>query len=66
MAKKAAAAKPAVYWPSSAAGYQLQSTTNLVSPVVWLNVTQTLSTNGNTISVLMPVSRSPQFFRLKN
>jgi hypothetical protein len=55
-----------VSWPSSATGFHLQSTTNLASPAAWSNVTQTLSTNGNTISVLVPVSGGRQFFRLQN
>lgn len=54
-----------ISWPGSAAGYQLQSAPSLVPPVVWSSVTQTPSTNGNTISVLMPVSSSHQFFRLE-
>jgi hypothetical protein len=54
-----------VSWSSAAAGYQLQSATNLNSSAVWSSVTQTMSTNGSTISVLMPVSRGQQFFRLQ-
>jgi len=55
-----------VFWSSSAAGFHLQSTTNLVSPAAWSNGTQTLSTNGSIISVLVPVSGRQQFFRLQN
>ena len=54
-----------IFWPSSASGYQLQSATNLVASTIWSNVTQTLSTNGGTISVLVPASRGNQFFRLQ-
>ncbi|MGH7993416.1 MAG: hypothetical protein ACREDQ_07865 [Limisphaerales bacterium] len=54
-----------VSWSSSAAGYQLQSATNLTASTVWSNVTQTLSTNGGTISVVIPASSSRQFFRLQ-
>lgn len=54
-----------VSWSSSATGFQLQSTANLASSGVWSNVTQTPSTNGNTISVLVPVPGGQQFFRLK-
>ncbi|HEY2082666.1 MAG TPA: hypothetical protein VGI88_07750 [Verrucomicrobiae bacterium] len=53
-----------ISWPSSAAGFQLQSNTNLVSAASWMPVSQTLSTNGNVISVLVPESGSQQFFRL--
>lgn len=54
-----------ISWPSSATGYQLQSAPGLVPPVVWSSVTQTPSTNGNTISVLVPISSGQQFFRLQ-
>jgi len=54
-----------VSWPSVATGFQLQSATNLDAPVVWSGVTQTLSTNGGTISALVPVSGSQEYFRLK-
>jgi hypothetical protein len=54
-----------VSWPSTATGFQLQSTTNLTASSVWTNMTQTLSTNGGTISVRVPASRGPQFFRLQ-
>ena len=48
-----------------AAGYQLQSATNLASAAVWAGVTQTLSTNRSVISVMVPVSNGRQFFRLQ-
>ena len=54
-----------ISWPTSASGYQLQSTSTLVPPVAWAAVTQTLSTNGTTISVVVPVSGGRQFFRLQ-
>lgn len=53
-----------VSWPALATGYQLQSATNLVS-AGWSGVTQTLSTNGSQLSVLVPVSGGQKFFRLK-
>jgi hypothetical protein len=53
-----------ITWSAAAAGYQLQSTTNLVPPATWSKVTQTTQTNGNRISVALPVSVGPQFFRL--
>jgi hypothetical protein len=54
-----------VSWPGTATGFQLQSATNLTAATLWTNVTQTLSTNGGTISVLMPASSGKQFFRLQ-
>jgi hypothetical protein len=53
-----------VSWPGLAADYQLLSTTNLVPPVVWSNVTQTTLTNGSQAFVLVPISDRQQFFRL--
>ncbi len=53
-----------VSWPVLASTYQLLSTTNLLPPVAWSTVTQTPSTNGNTVSVQMPISGRQQFFRL--
>lgn len=51
-------------WPLSAAAFQLQSNTNLaVNP--WLNVATPLTTNGNTVSTLVPILGPEQFFRLK-
>jgi hypothetical protein len=54
-----------ISWPSTATGFQLQSTTNLTASTVWTNTTQTLSTNGGTISVLVSASHGRQFFRLQ-
>jgi hypothetical protein len=65
LAIKEAGTNAMVSWSSAASGYQLWSATNLVSPVVWSNVTNASSTNGNTISVLVPVSSGQRFFRLQ-
>lgn len=53
-------------WPSSAGNYGLQATTNLVSATNWAALVNTLATNGNTISVTLPVTKTNEFFRLKN
>ncbi len=55
-----------VSWLGTATGYQLQSATNLTASTIWTNVTQMPSTNGGTISVLLPASHGRQFFRLQN
>jgi hypothetical protein len=55
----------ALSWPAYAADFQLQSTTNLTAGAGWLPVTQTPSTNGNTISVVIPKSGPQAFFRLE-
>ena len=54
-----------VSWSTSATGFQLQSNTNLNWAPGWSNVVQTPSTNGNIISVTLPLSGRQQFFRLK-
>lgn len=51
-------------WPVSAAGYQLQSNTNL-STTNWVTITPVLSTNGSAVSTLIPRSGGQNFFRLK-
>jgi hypothetical protein len=54
-----------ISWPTSAAGFQLQSNTNLVSTNSWVTVSAPLSTNGSTISALVPLQGAQNFFRLK-
>jgi hypothetical protein len=54
-----------ISWPLSAAGFQLQSSTNLGIPNSWLNVVTPLTTNGSAISTLVPLQGPLQFFRLK-
>jgi uncharacterized repeat protein (TIGR03803 family) len=51
-------------WPTDAAGFALQSTTNLVSPAVWItNSPAPVVVNGQNI-VTNPVSGIQKFFRL--
>jgi hypothetical protein len=54
-----------ISWSSSSAGYQLQSTTNLLASNSWSTVNQTQTTNRNQINVQVPISAGLQFFRLK-
>jgi len=54
-----------VSWPV-ASGYHLTSATNLAGTVTWANVTQTLVTNNNQVTVTVPASARSQFFRLQN
>jgi hypothetical protein len=58
-------ANATISWPAFASGYQLQFTTNLTTGVGWSAVTQTPSTNGNTISIVLPAAVPQEFFRLK-
>jgi hypothetical protein len=52
-----------ISWPSWTTAFQLQSNTNLLG-TNWVAVTRPLSTNGNQISALVPLSNKQQFFRL--
>ncbi|PWU10250.1 MAG: hypothetical protein C5B50_25900, partial [Verrucomicrobia bacterium] len=53
-------------WQAGATGYQLQSATNFHSPVAWTNVTQLQFTNGNQLSVTVPISGNAKYFRLQH
>jgi hypothetical protein len=55
-----------ISWPVSAAGFQLQESTNLSLPDSWSSVPQTTTTNGAQISVTIPVMTGSKFFRLRN
>jgi hypothetical protein len=53
-------------WPATNGGFTLQSTTNLVAPIVWANVSAaTAVVNGQNI-VTNIMSGAQQFFRLAN
>jgi hypothetical protein len=54
-----------VSWPAAAAGFVLQTTSD-VSSTSWTSVSQNLSTNNGTIFYTAPVASTPAFFRLKN
>jgi subtilisin-like proprotein convertase family protein len=55
-----------VSWPVSAAGYQLQQTTNIALTNSWSLVGPPDVTNGNQISVTVPTTALRKFFRLKS
>jgi uncharacterized repeat protein (TIGR03803 family) len=50
-------------WPTTATGFTLQSTTNLISPVWVTNLSAPLIVNGQN-TVTNPSSGTPRFFRL--
>jgi hypothetical protein len=54
-----------VSWPLYAANYQLQSNTNLLATNSWTAITGGISTNGLTISALLPPTATTKFYRLK-
>ena len=62
----ASAAKNATLsWPSSAASYQLQAATALLAATNWSTLGPTLTTNGGTISAVLPESGNQRrYFRL--
>jgi hypothetical protein len=51
-------------WPVTTAPFQLQSAPTLTGNGAWSSVVQTLTTNGSTISVLVPATGADAFFRL--
>ncbi len=53
-----------ISWPVPATGYALESQTNLASGG-WISVGDVPTTNGGTLSVVLPASGPQQFFRLK-
>lgn len=54
-----------VSWPSTASSFQLQSNSDLASSAGWSVVSLPVTTSNGTNSVVVPISGSTQFFRLK-
>src|SRR6266446_3607120 len=52
-------------WPTNAAGFTLQSTTNLVSPAIWTNVSPGPVVLNRQNTVTNPTSGTRQFYRLR-
>jgi hypothetical protein len=50
-------------WPAAQASFQLQSTTNLLSPS-WTNVSTSPVQSGATLTVTLPIGTGTEFFRL--
>jgi hypothetical protein len=53
-----------ISWPISDETWQLQFATNLTPPAIWLPVTNIVETNGQQLSVTVPVDSGNRFFRL--
>jgi hypothetical protein len=53
-------------WPTSSVYYGLQSTTNLISPVVWQSLTNPVATANGTNEVILPLSSRTTFFSLNH
>ena len=56
--------KVVLTWPTNAAGFILQSTTNLVSPTVWSTVSPAPVVVSGQNTVTNPISGTQQFYRL--
>jgi hypothetical protein len=52
-------------WSTAAAGFSLQSTTNLANPI-WLPVSGAIFTNGSSLMVTNGLGGHVRFFRLLN
>jgi uncharacterized delta-60 repeat protein/uncharacterized repeat protein (TIGR01451 family) len=54
-----------ISWPAGMGDYGVESTTNSVPPMVWSPVTSPPpQTNGNTVTITLPIGAVGQFFRL--
>ncbi len=53
-------------WPTSSVYYGLQSTTNLISPIAWRSLTNTVATANGTNEVSLPLSSQTAFFSLNH
>jgi hypothetical protein len=51
-------------WPMTAAAYRIESSLSLSPPVTWSNVNGAFQTNGDVISVVLPITGAQKFFRL--
>ena len=54
-----------LYWPTVAVGYNLESSPNLTSPILWSPVTNTVVFSGTNSTVTTSSSSGTRFFRLK-
>jgi hypothetical protein len=53
-------------WPTNAANYTLQTTTNLYSQTGWTTVTNIPAVNGSSNAVNLAITNASQFFRLQS
>jgi hypothetical protein len=51
-------------WPPGGEGMVVQTASNLVSPVLWMNITNVIQVISSTSFVTVPITASAQFFRL--
>jgi hypothetical protein len=55
----------ALRWGAHAVGFNLYSTTNLSSPVIWTLVTNSAIASGNELEVTLPLLESNRFYQLR-
>ncbi|HEV2455286.1 MAG TPA: hypothetical protein VGY98_13565, partial [Verrucomicrobiae bacterium] len=55
----------ALSWPTNAAGLALQSSTNFLLPIGWMDVTSSPALIGGRSVVTLPVAGGQEFYRLK-
>ena len=58
--------KLTISWPTSSVYFGLQSTTNLLSPVVWQSLTNPVATADGTNQLILPLSSQTTFFSLNH
>lgn len=59
-----AAANLVLSWPTSATAVSLQSSSNLVAPVLWASNTNPVAASSNQFAVTLPPTGAEKFFRL--
>lgn len=55
-----------ISWPASSVYYGLNSATNLIAPVVWQSLTNTVTTLNGTNETILPLAGHTTFFSLNN
>lgn len=53
-------------WPITATNYTLQTATNLVAPINWVAVTNTVQSNAAAFWLTLPATNPARFFRLQH
>ncbi len=52
-------------WPDTAPGYNVESTTNLATPVFWAPITNATIQSGGQFGVIIDVDETERYFRLR-
>ena len=53
-------------WPTAVTNYTLQTATNLVAPINWVTISNTVQSNAAAFSLMLPATNPARFFRLEH